>query len=121
MSAMPYFDDFDLSTVDILLISQYVASFPFSAKALPKSMLKRPPFSDGEVALAKPSPNPSNKASQTRERRVHLSGGSAAVIVAQSMRTTSTLTTIILSWRDSPVAFTLPPSDVTLPCRSRLD
>jgi hypothetical protein len=24
MSAMPYFDDFDLSTVDILLISQYV-------------------------------------------------------------------------------------------------
>ena len=25
MSAMPYFDDFDLSTVDILLISQYVA------------------------------------------------------------------------------------------------
>ena len=25
MSAMPYFDDFDLSTVDILLISQYVS------------------------------------------------------------------------------------------------
>lgn len=27
MSAMPYFDDFDLSTVDILLISQYVVRF----------------------------------------------------------------------------------------------
>jgi hypothetical protein len=27
MSAMPYFDDFDLSTVDILLISQYVNPF----------------------------------------------------------------------------------------------
>ena len=26
---MPYFDDFDLSTIDILLISQYVNHFPF--------------------------------------------------------------------------------------------
>jgi hypothetical protein len=30
MSAMPYFDDFDLSSVDILLISQYVDS-PFTS------------------------------------------------------------------------------------------
>jgi len=28
MAAMPYFDDFDLGTVDILLISQYVPRFP---------------------------------------------------------------------------------------------
>jgi hypothetical protein len=33
MSAMPYFDDFDLSTVDILLISQYVPTLPPSALA----------------------------------------------------------------------------------------
>lgn len=33
MSAMPYFDDFDLSTVDILLISQYVPPPPPSAVA----------------------------------------------------------------------------------------
>ena len=32
MSAMPYFDDFDLSTVDILLISQYVP--PLSASVV---------------------------------------------------------------------------------------
>lgn len=31
MSAMPYFDDFDLSTVDILLISQYVIPSRLSA------------------------------------------------------------------------------------------
>jgi hypothetical protein len=28
--AMPYFDTFDLETIDILLISQYVSVFPFS-------------------------------------------------------------------------------------------
>lgn len=104
---MPYFDDFDLSTVDILLISQYVASFPLPAKVVPKSTLNRPPFSDAGIALAAQSSNPGNKASQIRERRVHLSSGSAAVIVAQSMRTTSTLTIIILSWRDALVAFAL--------------
>jgi hypothetical protein len=27
--AMPYFDTFDLETIDILLISQYVLPFPF--------------------------------------------------------------------------------------------
>ena len=32
--AMPYFDTFDLETIDILLISQYVLSFPFSAGAI---------------------------------------------------------------------------------------
>jgi hypothetical protein len=32
--AMPYFDTFDLETIDILLISQYVLSFPFSASAV---------------------------------------------------------------------------------------
>lgn len=31
MSAMPFFDDFDLSTVDILLISQYVQHFLVSS------------------------------------------------------------------------------------------
>ena len=32
--AMPYFDTFDLETIDILLISQYVLSFPFSVSAV---------------------------------------------------------------------------------------
>jgi hypothetical protein len=32
--AMPYLDTFDLETIDILLISQYVLSFPFSASAV---------------------------------------------------------------------------------------
>lgn len=32
MAAMPYFDDFDLGTVDILLISQYVFCFPLSSQ-----------------------------------------------------------------------------------------
>jgi len=35
MSAMPYFDDFDLSTVDILLISQYVSPFSTQLCYLP--------------------------------------------------------------------------------------
>lgn len=29
LAALPFFDEFDLSTVDILLISQYVNLFPF--------------------------------------------------------------------------------------------
>ena len=32
--AMPYFDTFDLETIDILLISQYVLSFPFFVSAV---------------------------------------------------------------------------------------
>ena len=32
--AIPYFDTFDLETIDILLISQYVLSFPFSVDAV---------------------------------------------------------------------------------------
>jgi hypothetical protein len=32
--AMPYFDTFDLETIDILLISQYVLSFPFSVSTV---------------------------------------------------------------------------------------
>ena len=29
LAALPYFDEFDLSEVDVLLISQYVGSFSF--------------------------------------------------------------------------------------------
>ena len=34
-AALPFFDDFDLSTVDILLISQYVEYFPFVQLRIP--------------------------------------------------------------------------------------
>ena len=34
-AALPFFDDFDLSTVDILLISQYVEYFSFIQLRIP--------------------------------------------------------------------------------------
>jgi cleavage and polyadenylation specificity factor subunit 3 len=34
-AALPFFDDFDLSTVDILLISQYVEYFLYSNYLFP--------------------------------------------------------------------------------------
>jgi cleavage and polyadenylation specificity factor subunit 3 len=37
IAALPYFDEFDLSTIDVLLISQYVPSHSLSTDA-PKSL-----------------------------------------------------------------------------------
>src|SRR4051794_20321064 len=42
--AMPYFDTFDLETIDILLISQYVLSFPFSVSAVVDNHLEEGGF-----------------------------------------------------------------------------
>jgi hypothetical protein len=39
--AMPYFDTFDLETIDILLISQYVPPFPFSVSCSCRQTISR--------------------------------------------------------------------------------
>ncbi len=100
MSAMPYFDDFDLSTVDILLISQYVASFPSSAKHGSEMLDEKVAFlKSGQPDLAVQSSIPGNKASQIGDWLVHLSTGSTLVFVAQSMPTISTITLFVLCQR----------------------
>ena len=38
IAALPYFDEFDLSTIDVLLISQYVP-FLFPSTGIPKSIV----------------------------------------------------------------------------------
>ena len=88
---MPYFDDFDLSTVDILLISQYVASFPFPAVMVSEVCKKRFFLSTGTLVSC-------TVASLQRQSLARAGvdctfyGLGRNVAVAQSMRTISTLT-----------------------------
>jgi hypothetical protein len=86
---MPYFDDFDLSTVDILLISQYVTAFPYRAIVflwLAQQSLKWPACGSYTKALLGVS-----NLGQGVAGCANIPAMSAIVFVAQSMQYSSTL------------------------------
>ena len=61
--AMPYFDTFDLETIDILLISQYVLSFSFFVSAAVDKHLEESGFGfsnneDSKTKMTTPRDSP---------------------------------------------------------------
>ena len=117
MSAMPYFDDFDLSTVDILLISQYVVHFPCPANNDSISLNKRSLFLCGRFALTGSCLGRGVKCYNGQ----HMSRLVCTIVtVAQSMRTSSTLYIFI---SEDPISsnITLHFAQSSMPYQSRFN